>query len=104
MAEKNTIDELAKKHGDLRVYHTDAGDIAFRPPKPAEYQRFTDKLTSGNKSKYAAMRELVLVCRVHPDREAALSILDRYPGLVLQAGSAINELAGAEFEAEAKKG
>lgn len=102
--EDGQLDALAAKHGELRVYRTPNGALALKPPKSGDFQRFTDKLTSDKGSKYATMREIVLSCRVYPEREAAVALIDRYPGLVLQAGTAINELAGTEFEAEVKKG
>lgn len=98
------LDALAAKHGEIRIYRTPNGTLALKAPGPGDFQRFTDKLTGDKGSKYATMREIVLSCRVYPEREAALALIDRYPGLVLQAGTAINELAGTEFEAEVKKG
>lgn len=102
--ESAQLDELAKKHGEISIYRTKHGTLALKSPGSADFQRFTDKLTGDKGSKYAAMREIVLACRVYPDREAALALLDKLPGIVLQAGNAINELAGTEYEAEVKKG
>jgi len=102
--EAEQLDALAKEHGELHIYRTPHGVLALKAPSPGDFQRFTDKLTGDKGSKYATMREIVLACRAYPDREAALELVKRYPGLVLQAGTAINELAGTEFEAEVKKG
>ena len=102
--ESAQLDELAKKYGEIRIYRTPHGALALKSPGPVDFQRFTDKLTSDKGSKYATMREIVMACRIYPEREAALSLLEHYPGIVLQAGNAINELAGTEFEAEVKKG
>ena len=79
-------------------------DIFHRATAGADYQRFTDKITDNKGSKFAVMRELALACRVHPSREDLLAIFEKMPGMVLQAATAIQELAGTEVEGEVKKG
>jgi hypothetical protein len=102
--EDSELDELAKEHGEIHVFSTRHGKVAFKAPSFADYQRFTDKITDGKGSKFASMRELALACRAYPAREDLLAIFEKMPGMVLQAATAIQELAGTEVEGEVKKG
>jgi len=102
--EEAELDELAKEHGEIHVFATRHGKVAFKSPSFADYQRFTDKITDGKGSKFASMRELAIACRVYPSREDLLVVFEKMPGMVLQAATAIQELAGTEVEVEVKKG
>ena len=102
--EQEKLDALAKEHGELHAFNTPHGRVAFRAPKFADYQRFTDKITDGKGSKFVTMRELALACVVYPSREELVEVFDKMPGLVLNAATAIQELAGTEVEGEVLKG
>ena len=103
-SEQEKLDALAKEHGQLHVFKTPHGRVAFRAPKFADYQRFTDKITDGKGSKFTTMRELALSCVAYPSRDELLEVFERMPGLVLNAATVIQELAGTEVEGEVLKG
>lgn len=102
--EQEKLDALAREHGQIRVFTTPHGRAAFKAPKFADYQRFTDKITDGKGSKFVTMRELSISCVVYPSREELVEIFEKMPGLVLNAAAAIQELAGTEVEGEVLKG
>lgn len=101
---EDKLDQFAKEYGEIKIFRTRHGVCAFRSPNFAEYQRFTDKITADKGSKFGAMRELALGCRLVPERDDLVMIFDKIPGLILQIATSIQELAGTDIEAEVKKG
>lgn len=94
--------ELEAEHESIATVETPDGTLAFRRPKAAEYQRFTDKVGGGKTS--AGARELASVCIVYPDKDSAKAILEKYPAVPVTVAEALNRLAGGDFEIEVSKG
>ena len=102
--DETELNALAKEHGEIAVFRTPAGVAVFRTPPQDAYERFVDKLTADKGSKAAAMRELALASRLRPtDAQALLDIFASKPALPLQIGSKLQDMAGAEVEAETYK-
>lgn len=96
------IATLKKEWGRLVTVRTPIGLIVCRRPTPGEHQRVSDKYTDG-KSKYAAQKEHVFACAVHPDIDRFKQILDDYPSLVQMMCDGLIEIAGANLEIETGK-
>jgi|SRR6266568_2360270 hypothetical protein len=95
---------LKETHGDGNVVavNTQAGWIAFRKPKKAEYDRHVGMLMD-DKQKPKAIEALACITVVYPSRAEFDAILVRLPGVVLTCADALTELAGFTEKAETKK-
>lgn len=100
---EQVLAELKSKHGDVAVVSTPLGDLAFRTPTQDEHERWVDKCTEGTSSKTSATREYVLCAVVHPSRQDAVSIFEKYGAMPPKIAGKLAELAGSNFEIEIKK-
>ncbi len=77
------IAELKVTHGDkLALVTTPLGEIVFKRPSRAVYDKWSDDNSSG-KSRSATARELAQNCLVYPTFAEFTAILDELPGLLL---------------------
>lgn len=86
---------------DFLSYSTRFGKIVVRAPKLADVERFVDKVDG--RGKVGHCRTLALSCRVYPEREEFMSIVDRLPLVVVKMAGDLQTLAGVDVEADAKK-
>ena len=105
--EKKTdeFEELRTKHRKIAVYRTEEGVVVFKKPSGGDYDRYVEKLASGDKksgTKLAAARELCYSCRLVPSAEDLQRIFEELPGLPLSVAGELSELAGASLQAEGK--
>jgi hypothetical protein len=77
------ISELKAAHGDkLAVVETPRGDIVFKAPTRAAYDKWIDGKHAGKAASENA-RELAQHCLVLPTHEEFVAILDALPGILL---------------------
>lgn len=104
MIDEKTIADLKSVHGKLGVVTSSTGgELVFRKPKRAEYDRWFD---SREESPTKAARELAQSCLVHPDREGMISALDEQPALLMCGNGIIDtltDLAGVSTANAAQK-
>jgi hypothetical protein len=112
MLTDSQVTDLKAKHGDkLSALECESGDLVFRKPKRADYERFINEVGSDKNKLVTAGRNLARSCLVFPevegkpDTSAFEAALDEQPGLLLSAIlPAVHEMAGgAEGSAEVKK-
>jgi hypothetical protein len=76
------ISELKSKHGDkLAMVTTPLGELVFRKPDRAAYDKWSDDNAAG-KPRSGTARELAQHCLVFPEWVAFVAILDELPGLL----------------------
>jgi hypothetical protein len=99
----STLAELKAKHTEILPLETKFGDdIVFRLPTFDEYHRFLQEQVDPQ-YRVSALRTLVYVCAVHPDRDQFDAILRRRPGLFSKLSGPLLEFAGNEDDAVRKK-
>jgi hypothetical protein len=94
--DKQTIDDLKARHGELRAFSLDRGGQRFvvRGPSEVEFQRALDKIGDGGRRKTEAILEVGQACLVFPDAAEASKIASAKPGLYLTAGNEAMQIAG----------
>ena len=100
-----TIDSIRDAHaGRLLEYDiTGHGPVLFRRPSRGDFKRFVSQISDAKTDKASAMEALVRSCVLHPTGAAFDAILDDMPGLLLQATSDLQTLAGVDSGAITKK-
>jgi len=102
MLTDDQIRELKAKHGPkLAHFATELGDVVFRPPTRAEFERFVDEGQTASKA--GAMTTLVRSCVVLPTPAEFEQMLDRQPAYVLKFAIKIQDLAGNKAQLEGKE-
>lgn len=106
LTEDQTKDLEAKYPGLTRLaQEIDGEDVEFfvRRPTRAEYKMWRVAIHDDQK-RPEATEILVRQCCVHPDRDAVLALLDKYPGLFDGAGVQrwVVKVTGAAAEARGK--
>jgi len=81
----------------------DYGELTFRSPKRAEYQRFIAQATDDNADGFVTMLNLVKACAVKPQADELDRIFDECPGLVSDLSSEIIKLATPKYKKSIKK-
>ena len=85
MLTEDQIKELEGKHARLkRLYQEIDGDeveLFVRPPTRGEYKMWRAAIHDDQK-RAEATETLVRQCTVHPDREAVMALLEKYPALL----------------------
>lgn len=92
---QDKIDELKAKHsGQLMA----VGDMVFKRPSRAEYDRWVDAKVAGGSQSVNA-RQLAQACLVHPTWDQFIETIDARPSLLLnEVLDALVELAGVGGE------
>jgi len=103
---KTSLAGLRKAHaGKLLEYDIEGhGPVLLKRPTRGDFKRFIDQVSNDKHSKASSMEALVKSCRLHPDAGTFDAVLDDMPGLLLQAGADLQELAGVDSGRIAKKG
>ena len=98
------LDSMKAEHGD-RIVHaeTPMGLVVCRPPTLGEHKRFSDKIGDARKSNSDAMKELVVCCRVYPEREDFKQIIERFGALCRLLADALDDAAGGDIEVHTGK-
>lgn len=100
----DVIEEMRAEYGERVVAaKTPSGLIVCRPPTEPEHQRFQDKLGDARKSNTNAYKEMVLACRVHPERNEFRDICKKHPALYRTVADKLDDAAGADIEIVAGK-
>lgn len=104
-ADQAVIEELEAKHGEgtLVYVKTPKGLLVLRCPNQGEMQRLSDKMSDPKKSDFSAQKEFVLSILAHPNRDEAVSIFERYSGLIPRLTDAAFEVGGGAFEIQVGK-
>jgi hypothetical protein len=96
------IDALKAKHGpELTLVTLDRKEGVYfvvRPPSPAEYDRFMDRVAEDPKKRPMAIKELGLTCAIYPEPEAREAFYSRKPGATTTLATKALELAGLTEE------
>ncbi len=104
MIDDKIIAELKTAHGKIGVVTAaTGGELVFRKPRRAEYDRWFDKR---EESPTSAARELAQACLVHPDRDGMIALLDEQPALLMCGNGIIDtltDLAGVSTATTAQK-
>lgn len=105
MLSEGQIAELKSKHGPDLVHVEDAGtDFVFRRPRKAEWARYVENLSSGDRkqTKVTTFARLCQDCLVYPEIEtgkpdvgALNNFFDAKPGAPSNIAGELNDLAGA---------
>ena len=99
------IEELKRKYPSVHMLCADPDgearlEIIVRKPGRADYSRF---LKDAPKNTYAAMRQMVMDCRLAPDPDAVAAMFEENPGLVTTFGDKVAALAKGGIECTEKK-
>ena len=93
---------LESEHGEIAVVTTKLGDVAFRRPKRAEYDRYLSFLFD-EKKRPKAQEVIVRSCRIYPTGEEFDKMIQEAPGICVTCSGAVLELAGQVAEPEVRK-
>lgn len=98
--EQAIVSALKVAHEDVAAFKLKTGDlIVVRKCNQAERARFVDRLSKKDKEPMSTtLKELTLSCVVHPSRDEARALLDRYPALYDKLANKAYELAEGEIE------
>lgn len=109
MLDENKIKELKEKHGEeLSLVEGPLGDLVFRKPTRAEYDRWYDKAKPGqvgSAQNYSmACRELCKACLVLPGEEDFNKAIEHKPAiLTIECVNAVTGMAGLDDKFAVKK-
>lgn len=104
MFEPSKIEEIRQKHPGAELHRLKlAGEVLIvRSPSYPSWERFTAKRADAS-TRFAACKQLVIDCVLHPAGQELFDVLERRPGLVDSVSVKLAEFAGAAEEAEAEK-
>ena len=99
---KELRDKLEKEHGEILAIKTRAGVVVFKVFSKGDYDRYTDLLMKeGTRAK--AFSHIVFASRIHPEAQAFMNWVDKYPGIITTCANPVLEFGGVETEAATKK-
>ena len=102
--EQSKIEEFKKQYPILTLVETEKGDLLFKKPTRADYDRWVDKHTYDKSNASANARELAQSCLVYPNRDGLLSVLEEYPAILLnEILDALIGMAKGDKRASVKK-
>lgn len=104
MIEASKIEELRQKHlgAELHRVRIAGEELVARSPSAAAWERFTARRGDPS-TRFAACRQLLVDCVLHPTGAELGDLIERRPGIVDSVASKLAELCGAAMEAEAEK-
>lgn len=101
MSEPNELSEQKKAiesaHGPCHFIKVNGELVAFRRPKEAEVERFTNGVASGEQH-YGHSKDLVRACCVHPGKDQLATMMRKAPGLVAKVVPVLSEMASDGIE------
>lgn len=109
MSESNegkSVDDLKAEHGEVCVVNSRGGQMVFKPPPSAEYERFQDAIGNTGKKGSSigpASRNLCLACVLIPSKDEARAIFAKQPALPLKVADILADMAGADADVEIQK-
>jgi hypothetical protein len=96
------FEELELQYGEIAVVSTKLGDVAFRSPKRAEYERYLSILFD-EKKRHKAQEVLIRACRIYPSTEQLDQMIEKAPGIIVTCSGPVLELGGQAGEPEVRK-
>lgn len=99
----DTEKSLRAKHGEILRVDTKRQTMIFRRPSRAEFRRYLGHLNGSKEEKAQAFEWIVRATIVYPEPKDFELILDKLPGLYLQASKDYLVFVGMSEEEDEKK-
>lgn len=94
--EKKLFEELREKYGTVAAFRAPSGEfVVIRKMNSGERKRMLDLYKTDHAR---AHKESAQACVVHPARDAAKELLEKWPGMYDKLANRAYELAGGDVE------